>query len=256
MVQSSVSLLLSPFWENSSEQWVGGMLLLLSVLVIGSQALTLARRQSRRMYLASIVFLLLAGILVAPFADSRSPREFQQWLMQSQTLEMLSIVQILWTAVAVFGSIKIEIDEKKKGIGHHLRFFSIGLVSILPAPVLLLFFLWVEQNILMSASRIKPETAGIQIAGIVVIVLTLLFIVAVRFLSKYQLLGLHLLVGCILCLTCILLPSLSQGLIRSGINSTMPITNETVLLFCGMFIIVCIGLFWPKNRLTAFNTKQ
>ena len=251
-----LSLLLSPFWENLSEQWIGGTLLLLSVLVIGSQAITLARWKIRSMYLASIVFLLLAGILVAPFADSRSPREFQQWLMQSQTLEMLSVVQILWIIVAVFGSIKIEIDEKKKGMWHHLSFFSIGLVSILPAPVLLLFFLWVEQNILMSTSGIRPETAGIQTAGIVVGVLTLLFIAAVRFLSRYQLLGLHLLVGCILCLICILLPSLSQGMIRNSANSTMQITSETVFLFCGMFFIVCIGLFWTGNRHTVFNTKQ
>lgn len=253
MTESLIHLLLSPFWENIHSQWTGGMLLFLSVLMICSQALILARRQSRRMYLASIAFLLLAGILVAPFADSWSPREFQHWLMQSQTLGMLSAVQILWTVITVFGSIKTDVEEKKnRGIGDHFRVSAIGLVSILPAPVLLLFLVGVEQNILMAATGIRPETAGIQAAGVVVIVLTLLFIAAMRFLSKYRLIGFQLLVGCILCMTCALLPALSQGL-SQGMGSAVQNSGATIFVFCGMVAIACIGLFWPRK---CFQTAR
>lgn len=257
MTQNPVSLLSSPFWENINEQWIGGTLLLLALLVVCSQALALARWQSRRMYLVALALLLLAGILLAPFADSRSPREFQRWLLLPQTLGTLSALQILWTAITVFAGVQIELEEKKRGIFHFMKNATVRFLAVAPSPILLLLLFWVEQNILIAETGIKPEIAAIQTAGGVMIVLTVLFIAAVHWLSRYRRIGLQLLVGCVLCMTCALLPCLSQGLSRAEGSFVTQNTGQTVLLLGGMAVVVGVGLFWPRTRsLRALRLKH
>ena len=256
ILQNLVSFLSSPYWESVNDLWIGGTLLLLSVLVVCSQALTLARYRSRRMYLVSVAFLLFAGILMVPFADSRSPREFQYWLMQPQTLGTLSVLQILWTCITVFASVQVELDEKKKGMGYLLRNISTRFFSVLPAPAMLLSFLWIEQNLLIATAEIRPKAVGIQTAGMTMIVMTLLFIAAVHFLSKYRLIGLHVLVGCLLCMTCVLLPCLPQGVPQSSVTAALQSSGETLLFACGGVLLILLGAIWPRKSFMKFHRRS
>lgn len=260
--QESVFILLSPFWENVNEQCVGGTLLLLSGLMICSSALTIARYKSWGMYLSSVALLFLAGMMTVPFADSQSPRQFQHWLMLAPTLATLSVLQILWIGITVFAPIKdelkMELADKKQDAGHSIQFSPIllltrwlpKLLSVLPSPVLLLFLFWLEQNILVSTTEIRPSTAGIQVAGGISAVLTMCVLAAILFFSKHQLIGLHLLVGCLLMFTCVLLPCLTQSLTRNTETILLKNTNATICLLCGGLVLIITGIILPRKKIS------
>ncbi|MDR1491739.1 MAG: hypothetical protein LBT05_03325 [Planctomycetaceae bacterium] len=248
MPNESVSVLLSPFWESVDEQWVGGTLVVLSGLMFFSQTLSIARIKSWRMYLGSLMFLILAGLTTVPIADASSPRELQRWLMTPQTLGTLTVFQILWVCIAVFLSVKEEVYGKKKGALYWLRIFLIRFISILPSPIFLLFLIWIEQNLLMNSINVKPQTIGIIVAGVCCVLLTLCTVIMILTLTEYQRLGLHLLLGCLLVTACILLPCLTEKLNWDSNANIAQNRNEILILYSSGIILILIGFFYRKRK--------
>jgi hypothetical protein len=248
MTQNFVSVLLSPFWETVDDQWVGWTLLFLAGLMFLSSALSLARYKSWRMYFSSIAFLFLAGILIAPFADSRSPRELQHWLMHPKTLGTLAMLQIIWISVTVFLSVREEIFEPKNRFVFYLKDFVIRLISVFPSPVVLLFFLWIEHNRLISTTELKPQNIGIQVAAAGSILLTIFVLIFFQLRSKFQLVGLHLVIGCLLMILCSLLPCLTQPLSRTNETALSSNFSETIIVLCGMSGLILLGMI-PVQKL-------
>lgn len=246
MFSENVSVLVSPFWESVDQQWIGGMLVVLSLMMLCSQGLTIARVKSWRMYLASVTFLMLAGLMTASFADSRSPRELQHWIMASSTLTTLAVLQILWVAMTVFFSVKEEIAERKRGLVYWLKQSVIRLVSVLPSPVLLLFLVWMEQNLLMSSTDVRPQVIGLQTAGVLCGILTAFSVLPFLFLKSHQKIGLHLLLGCFLMLITVLVPCLTTKLYWDS-PAALPDSGNVVPLVIVAVLLVLVGIFWPKQ---------
>lgn len=246
MPTDSVSVLVSPFWESVDEQWIGGTLVVLSLLTICSQGLAVARAKSWRMYLASLTFLMLAGLMTASFADSRSPRELQYWIMLPSTLMTLAVLQLLWVGVTVFLSVKEEIAEQKHGVWYWLRQAGIRVVGVLPSPVMLLFLVWMEQNLLMSSTDVRPQVIGLQVSGTLCGLLTVLSILPLLLLKSHQRIGLHLLLGCSLALISMLVPCLTNQLYWES-QAVLPDVAKVVPLILAALSLVLIGIFLPKQ---------
>ena len=244
---STPSVLLSPFWESVDERWIGGTLLILAALMLCSQALAIARIKSVRMYLITIMFFMLAAVLVAGVADSYSPRELQRWIMMPQTLATLAAVQIFWIGVTVFFSVKEEISETPRRFMFWSKLLFIRLVTALPSPVFLLFLVWIEQNLLMESSGVRPQVAGLYAGIAVSVVLTVLSGLMILWFRQHQLIGLHLLVGCVLLMTCVLLPCLTQKFYRETSVASLDFSDIFMMLnLCGLFILT--GIFVPRKR--------
>ena len=246
MMTENVSVLISPFWESIDEQWVGGTLVVLSLLMLCSQGLAIARVKSWRMYLVSLTFLMLAGLMTASFADSRSPRELHIWIMLPSTLSTLAVMQLLWIGITVFASVKEEISEQRHGFWYWFRQMGIRLVCVLPSPVLLLFLVWMEQNLLMNSTDVRPQVIGLQVAGVLCGMVTLFSILSLLLMKPHQRIGLHLLLGCFLMLITVLLPCLTSKLYWDS-SSQLPDTGTVLPLMLAALLIVLIGVFWPQK---------
>ncbi len=252
---SNVSVLLSPFWESVDERWIGGSLLILSAMMLCSQALAIARIKSWRMYLTSIMFTMLTAVLVAPLADAHSPRELQRWIMMPQTLGTLAVLQILWIGVTVFLSVQEELKildpaarfaAKTQAVFPVVSKLFIRLITALPSPVFLLFLVWIEQNLLMESSGVRPQIIGFYAGMTTGTVLTILSALMILWFRQHQLIGLHLLVGCILLMMCVLIPCLTQKLYLEA-NSLSPNFSEMTFVFGLLLIFVLVGVVVPKN---------
>ena len=248
------SVLLSPFWESVDERWIGGTLLVLSAMMLCSQAIAIARYRSRRMYLVSIMFTMLAAVLVAPLADSHSPRELQRWIMMPQTLTTLATLQILWIGITVFLSVKESVKAEAAECSHRIwdrivhwcQLLFIRFVMALPAPVFLLFLVWIEQNLLMESNDVRPQIVGLRVGAIICGLLTLWVLLLVFWFKRHQLIGLHLLIGCFLLMTSVLIPCLTQ---KMNWQATWISTDPWGMTpIAGMFILLILaGIFVPKN---------
>ncbi len=249
-------VLLSPFWENVDERWIGGTLLVLAAMMLCSQAVAIARYRSRRMYLAAVVLAVLAAVLVAPLADSHSPRELQRWIMMPQTLTTLATLQILWIGITVFFSVKKSVDVEAaeysfriwdRGV-HWCQLLFVRSVTALPSPVFLLFLVWIEQNLLMESNDLRPQIVGLRVGAVICGVLTLLVLLLIFWFKRHQLIGLHLLVGCFLLMTSALIPCLTQ---RMNWQATLTSTDPWNLVpVAGLFVLpILAGIFVPKTFL-------
>ena len=248
-MMSNTSVLLSPFWESVDERWIGGTLLVLAALMLGSQALAVARIKSVRMYLTSITLIVLSAVLVSSFADSHSPRELQYWIMLPQTLGTLAAVQILWIGITVFFSVSEEISEKPRRLLFWSKLLFIRLVTALPSPVFLLFLVWMEQNLLMESSGVRPQVIGLYVGSTVGGILTILAGLMILWFRQHLLIGLHLLVGCVLLTTCAMLPCLTQKLSVPTANATYdPPSVYMILVLSTLFGVVLYGFFGHHKK--------
>jgi len=246
------SVLLSPFWESVDERWIGAALLVLSAMMLCSQGVAIARYKSRRMYLASITFMMLAAVLVAPLADAYSPRELQHWIMMPQTLETLAASQILWIGVTIFFSIKEELTKKSMRQAGRIMFYVkllfIRSVTALPSPIFLLFLVWVEQNLLMTSTVLRPQIVGLRVGGVICGFLTVWTLLLIFWLKPHHLIGLHLLIGCFLLTTSMLLPCLTQKMNWQATTTAVELWMVLPVV-CLFVLFTLIGIFVPKKLL-------
>ncbi|MDR3109607.1 MAG: hypothetical protein LBU65_07970 [Planctomycetaceae bacterium] len=204
------SIVISPFWQSFDEQWVGATLVALTAMIVLSTTISLLRSRSAALYLMTTGLIVLSALLLAPKADSSSPKMFQLWLMSPSTLTSLSILQILMTTFTVFGSIRQEFcsDQRKGRLLHEIRSWLIAAMTVLPSPVLLVFIFWIEQNMMITTRQTAPSMIGIQVAAAMVGALLMLSFV-LSWLGKYQLIALHFFVGLALICSGALLPCLT-----------------------------------------------
>ena len=254
MDSSAASLVISPFWQSVDERWIGAAIVALAALVVVSTAMSLLRARSLSMFLLTMAFWTVSAVLIAPIADSRSPKLFQLWLMSPETLTNLSLYQILITILTVFASIRQEAHSYRTGFLHHLRSWVIAIVVVLPSPVLLVFILWIEQNIMLTTQQTTPVTIGLQVGlGLVALLGMIAFILI--WLRKYQLISLHLFLGCLLIAAAFLLPCLTQKLSISGEATTYePPSIYTIPVVIVLLGIVAYGAF-KRPKLKKFDSQ-
>ncbi|MDR2117171.1 MAG: hypothetical protein LBP87_12405 [Planctomycetaceae bacterium] len=209
--------MISPFWQSFDEQWIGATLVVLTAVILFSTAVSLVRVRSVNMSLITVGLIVLAALLLAPKADSQSPKMFQIWLMNPSTLTGLSILQILMTTITVFGSLRQEFCSERQGqILHEIRSWFIAVVGVLPSPILLVFIFWIEQNMMITTRQTIPMMIGIYVAVVLVAVLGMLAFILAWF-GKYQLITIHFFAGFALICSGALLPCLT---IKLSFHST------------------------------------
>jgi hypothetical protein len=236
------------------EQWVGAMLVVLTVMILISSAISIARVRSINMFCVMVGLIMIASVLFAPKADSLSPKMFQLWLMSPSVLNSLSIIQIMITTLTVFGSIRQEFCESRKGkILHEIRSWTIAAVNVLPSPVLLVFIFWVEQNVMISTRQTAPINIGFQV-GIVVTIILLMMVFIVSWFRKHQLIALHFFVGFFLICSGALLPCVTAKL---SLNATANSSYSPNILSILAILIFMIAIFlagirrsWIKSRVS------
>jgi hypothetical protein len=234
------------------EQWVGSMLVVLTVMILVSSAISLVRARSINMFLVMIGFIMTASVLFAPKADSLSPKMFQLWLMSPAVLSGLSIIQIMMTTLTVFGSIRQEFCESRKGkLLHEMRSWIIAAVNVLPSPVLLVFIFWVEQNIMISTRQTAPINIGFQV-GIVVTIILLMIAFLVSWFKKYQLIALHFFVGFFLICSGALLPCMTAKLSLTTATNNPYSPNILSIL---AILTVMIAIFLIGFRRSRIKSK-
>lgn len=233
---SMTSIVISPFWQSLDEQWIGATLVALTAMILLSVAISLVRVRSVNMTLITAGLIVLAALLLAPKADSQSPKMFQIWLMNPSTLTGLSILQILITTITVFGSLRQEFCIERQGqILHEIRSWCIAVVGVLPSPVLLVFIFWIEQNMMIATRQTAPVMIGIQVAAVLVAVLGMLAFILAWF-GKYQLIAIHFFTGLALVCSGALLPCLTIKLSFHSASGShympdiLPLTGVLILM--------------------------
>ncbi|MDR1964424.1 MAG: hypothetical protein LBQ50_11640, partial [Planctomycetaceae bacterium] len=239
------------------EQWVGATLVALTVLILLSTTISLVRARSVNRTLITVGLIVLAALLLAPKADSQSPKMFQIWLMDPATLTSLSILQILLTTMTVFGSIRQEFCAERQGkMLHEIRSWIIAVMAVLPSPVLLVFIFWIEQNMMIATRQTTPIMIGVQVAVVLVAVLAMLAFILAWF-GKYQLITIHFFIGFALVCSGALLPCLT---IKLSFHSTsasqyMPdILGLTIVLILMAATVAC-GFYRAKKRQGILTQK-
>ncbi|MDR1926021.1 MAG: hypothetical protein LBQ66_16760 [Planctomycetaceae bacterium] len=237
------TFIVSPFWQSVDEQSVGAMLVALTVMILVSGAVSLVRARSVNMFLLTLGLIILSAVLLAPKADSQSPKVFQVWLMSPSVLSGLSIIQIIMTTIVVFGSIRQEFCVARRGTFlHELRSWFISFVTVLPSPILLVFIFWVEQNIMISTRQNAPAHIGLQV-GVTIAAVLLMLSFMVTWLGKYRLLAAHFFVGLILVCSGALLPCITTKLSINQItdNQYSPHPAIIIAILIAMSAVFVIG---------------
>lgn len=245
------SLVASPFWQSVDEQWIGAVLIALTVMILLSLCISLVRARSLNMYLIALGLLVLSAGLLAPKADSQSPRVFQLWLLSPEILGRLSIFQILLTTVSVFGSIRQEWCRERAGkLFHELRSRFIAAVTVLPSPILLVFIFWVEQNMMMATREVAPVLIGIKV-GVVLAVLIGMVSFLLSWFNRYQLISLHFLTGFFLVASGALLPCLTIKLSFRSFAAEMPYAPSLPTIFLLLILAsaaLAFGFYRARKR--------
>jgi hypothetical protein len=244
------SIVISPFWQSFDEQWIGATLVVLSMMILISVAVSLLRARSINQTLITAGLLILSALLLAPKADSQSPKLFQLWLMDPATLTTLSILQILMTVLTVFGSIRQEFcDERRGKLLHEIRSWLIAVIAVIPSPVLLVFIFWVEQDMMITTRQTAPLMIGFQVAVSLVGVLAMLAFVLMWF-GKYLLITIHFFTGLALVCSGALLPCLTIKLsFRSNFfSSYAPNVFVLIIVLIFMAAIFLYGFYRAKKR--------
>lgn len=236
------SIVISPFWQGVDQQWIGATLIVLAVMSLLSTSLFLVRSRSVSVYLVAMGLVVLSALLLAPKADSLSPKMFQLWLMSPETLTSLSILQILMTALAVFGSIRQESCPERKGrFLHELRSWLIAAVAVLPQPILLVFIFWVEQNMMIETRQEAPVMIGAQVAVAVVATIGMLSFILSWF-GRYFRVALHCLIGFFMVTSGALLPCLTIKLSFQANGARLaPDFLSVSVVFIALLVMFIVG---------------
>ena len=251
MNYSATSLVISPFWQSVDEQWIGATLMALAAMILLSTTISLLRARSINMFLITVGLYVLSAMLLAPLADSQSPKMFQLWLMSPTTLTTLSMLQIIITVITVFGSIRQEAHRERAGRRlHEIRSWLIALVTVIPSPILLVFFFWIEQNMMIATRQGSPTMIGLQVAGVTVALVAMLMFI-LSWLHKYRLIALQMLLGLFLVTAAALLPSLTTKL---SFQPAETAAMYRVPLLPGMTLALVLvaffafGIWWAARR--------
>jgi hypothetical protein len=244
------SIVISPFWQSFDEQWIGATLVALTAMILISTAISLVRARSVNMTLITVGLIVLSALLLAPKADSQSPKMFQIWLMDPATLTGLSIFQILMTTITVFGSLRQEFCSERRGkMLHEIRSWFIAIVTVLPSPILLVFIFWIEQNMMITTRQTVPIMIGVQVAVALAAVLAM-FAFLLSWFGKYQLIAIHFFVGFALVCSGALLPCLTIKLSfhSASVSQYTPDILSLIIVLLLMAVTFAYGFYRSQKR--------
>lgn len=210
----------------------------LAVLSMMHTALGLAR--SRQGYLLPVVFGLtgLAGFLLNPLADANSLIDLKARLLNADTLILLCAIQLLLVVLSAAVAVRLE-----GGGQSDLAAIALGVLAVIPTPLLLAAMLLVEQAALATAIDARPEAVGRWVGLGCGALLALAAALGMR-LSDRWLSGPHHVLSATLALACMFIPLLEEAL-----PQPMDVVDwESLKLLAwiapGVLVLVAAGFAW------------
>ena len=221
------------------------------LFVIGLAAITVLHTavslgRSRQWYLLPVVFGLtaLAGFLLNPLADSNSLLDLKARLASYETLTFLCIVQFLLVGLSAWQGLCID-----GGRNVELSSIWLGTLSSVPAPVLAIAMLLVEQVALATSVDSRPEAVGRDVGLGVAAIVTAAGGIAMCLPSRWLAVP-HGVLSVAMILACMLVPFLQDPLPQS-----MTLVDwESLRLFACLapvLILIVIAGGWlavPRGR--------
>ncbi len=167
-----MSVLFTEIWaairDVASAHPAGAFAMGLALLALLHAAVGLGR--SRQWFVLPVVFGLtaLAGFLLNPFADANTALDLRRKLTGFEALTLLCIVQL--TLAAVGFRLGMRLDTRS---GDPSSTLGLAVVHAVPAPMVLIAMLLVEQARLAAFSGARPEAVGREVGLAVAAALTL-----------------------------------------------------------------------------------
>lgn len=218
------------------------------LFVLGLAALSVLQAsvafgRARQWYVLPVFFGLtgLAGFLLNPFADAHTAMDLRAKLTSYEALTILCIVQFLLVAA----SIAIGFRMSNTGGGERGA-LSLAVIHTIPAPVLLIAMLLIEQTVLAGSTTARPETVGRAVGLTVATVLTLIT-VAAMLVPRRWLAAPHLVLSVALLLAAMFVPFLEEPLPQpmAMLNwESLGLLVWVVPITAG---IVLVGCFWSGS---------
>lgn len=198
--------------------------------------------RTRQWYLLPVVFGLtaLGGFLLNPFADANTPADLRSALTSFETLTLLCIGQFLLLAAALVFGLRLDPwkDEPRGAV-------ALAVVHTIPAPIVAIAMLLIEQGRLAGVPGARPEAVGREVGLVVAAGLTLACAAAMMLPRRWLALP-HQMLAVALLLACMFVPCLDaplpEPLYRVNLDS---IRLLWPLGLAGMAVVLA-GWCWPR----------
>ncbi|PID78888.1 hypothetical protein CSB20_12770 [bacterium DOLZORAL124_64_63] len=225
----------------------GVFALALGVLVLLQSAFALGR--ARVVIGLPLVWglLVLAGFLLNPFADATTLPDLQAKLMSFETLTMICVWQLVLACLSLWLGLNLT------GPGAGKRSLGLFVVHVIPAPLILVAMLLVEQSMLTGSVGADPEMVGFQVGFFTGTLLLLLTLPALRWRRVANFIP-HSLLSVTLALACMLVPGL-----QDPAPATQAATDFDTLIPLGMVLLgaALVGaLGWWRAPRTLIDSHE
>jgi hypothetical protein len=182
----------------------------IGLAAIGLLHAAVALGRARQWYVLPVLFGLtaLAGFLLNPFADASTALDLRLKLTSFEALTLLCIAQLILVAVSLWFGMRIDIRSQRSPSE-----LGLAVIHAIPAPMVLIAMLLVEQSQLAMSAGARPEAVGRQVGLTVATALTLGAIVAML-IPRRHLAAPHFLLSVAMILACMFVPVLQDPLPR------------------------------------------
>ncbi len=220
----------------------------LALLSLAHAALGIARARQWYVLPVAVGLTALAGFLVNPFADSSTALDLRTKLTSYETLTTLCIVQFVLTAATLALSLRIDTENQ----GSSLPFW-LSVIHAIPAPLLVIGMLIVEQTQLAEFPGARPEPVGRQVGFLASGVL--LLAVIVTYLAPRRRLALpHQLLSVAILLACMFAPLLQDSLPQAMWSLDTESLSHLWKVLLGAALVVAAGALW-RPRFPSDSSK-
>ena len=225
----------------------------LFAFVVGAVCLVqgaLAIGLSRQWYCLPVVFGLtaLGGFLLNPFADANTAPDLRAAITDANTLVLLCIAQLILGSLSLwFG---IGADSQTRRAPPRL---GLVIVHAIPAPVVLIAMLLIEQSYLSATVGARPETVGVWVGLAIATLLAGGAAVALS-LPRRPLSLLHRLASVGLILACMFAPALSDPLPRAMTDVDWISLGLLWKVGLAGAILVALGSYGEHRRVTGVRS--
>ena len=222
----------------------GAFVLGLAVVALVHSALGLGR--ARQWYMLPVAFGLLAlvGFLLNPIADSNTALDLRSQLTSYEALTTLCVAQFLLASLTLTLSLRLEEGSRARSSA-----FWLSMVQAIPAPVLVIGLLMIEQAQLAEFPGARPEPVGRLVGFLAGGSLLMIAISASLVPSRWLAIPHHVLSVAIL-LACMFAPLLQDTLPQSLWHIETESLGHLWKVLIGAALIVLVGAWWrPRNSL-------
>lgn len=221
------------------------VLALAFVVAIGNQSAGLVYSRQRPFFLFACGLVGLTGFLMNPIADSNTMFDLQAKLSSPDLLLALCACQLLLSAACLTAALRTV-----SGNNRDRWQTTLGFLSCIPSPVVVISALLIEQQWLASEVGARPELAGIGVGSTIALIMIVGCVIG-SFLKTNFVLRIHIISCLSLCTLAGLLTTLNQSLPEvKQAQSLWQMVLETGLALLIALICISVGFLLGRNQQT------